>query len=70
MKMWLWLWQLVTGFLLLRSRFSTKPIPVGLVVDKVALGRVCLRVLLFLPALIIPQMLHIYLSLILYNLCS
>jgi hypothetical protein len=58
----------VTGFLLLRPWFNTRPIPVGFVVDKVALGQVCLRVLLFLPILIIPQMLHIWLSLMSYNL--
>ena len=58
MKTWLWLWLL------------TRPFPVGFVVDKVALGQVCLGVLLFLPILIIPQMLHIYLLLMPYNLCS
>jgi hypothetical protein len=70
MKTWLWLWQLVTGFLLLGPWFITSPIPVEFVVVKVAPGQVCHRVLLFLPIHIIPQMLHIYLSLMLYNLCS
>jgi hypothetical protein len=37
-------------------------IHVGFVVDKVALGQVSLRVLLFSPVSIIPPLLHIHLS--------
>ena len=41
--------QAVVTDLSLQSRFSIGPVCVGLVVDKVALGQVCLPLLLFSP---------------------
>jgi hypothetical protein len=42
--------------------FNPRPIPMGFVVDEVALGQVFLRVLLFLSIIIIPSVLHICLA--------
>jgi hypothetical protein len=44
-----------------RSKFDSRPVHVGFVVDKVALGRFFLRTLQFFSVIIIPPMLHTHL---------
>ena len=43
-----------------RSGFNHRPVHMGFMVDKVALGQVFLRVLWFFPVCTIPPMLHIH----------
>jgi hypothetical protein len=45
------------------ATFDPRPVPVRLVVDKVALGQVSLPVLRFPPVSILPPPLHIHLHL-------
>jgi len=49
---------LVAGFSLQRPRFSPRPVHVGFVMDRVALGHVFLQVLQFSLFSIILQMYH------------
>ena len=53
-----WLRRLVADLSPRRAGFYSRSVDVGFVVDKFALGKVPLRVLLFYPNDIIPRMLH------------
>ena len=57
-----WLRQSVAGFSPRRCDFSSRPVNVGFVVDKVAVGMVFLPVLQISPFSVIPQMLYTYSS--------
>ena len=50
--------QLLAGHSPHRNAFEPRPVRLGFVVDKVPLGQVLLRVLLFSPVSIVPPMLH------------
>ena len=58
----LWFRLLLAGLSPWRLGFIPRPVHVGFVVDKVALGQVSLRVCRFFPVSIIPPMLHTLLS--------
>jgi hypothetical protein len=54
----LWLRRLVAGLAPRRPGFKPGSVHVGFMVDKVALGQVSLRVLLFSPVSVISRWLH------------
>ena len=53
-----WIWRLVNGLLPRRPRIKLRPLPLGFMIDEIALGHVLLRVLWFSSVIIIPPMIH------------